>query len=70
MVVDDVHGGPREYVGGSDQAGEPHRVAEGLGRLEAGQLFPPRLSDLNVVQHPGELETVLSHVNALQLGQV
>ena len=38
MVVCHVHGSPREYVGGSDQAGEPHRVAEGLGRLEAGQL--------------------------------
>jgi hypothetical protein len=63
--VDDVHGGTREDVGGTDEDGVANLLAELLGVINGGQLPPLWLINAEGIQHAGELVAVLSRVDHL-----
>jgi hypothetical protein len=59
----DLHGGPREDVGGADEDGVPNLEGELLGLEEGRELPPGRLGDPEGVQEAGKLGAVLTPVD-------
>jgi len=62
LIVADVHGSPREHVGGTDQYGKSYLFHELVHLIITRKLFPPWLVDTQPVEHGRKFVPVLCPV--------